>query len=68
MGMQPTQVHDQAAGEQRLYNALGVYGRSKVQRLKKFKEMVDNENHEIIYPKTIAQNTPYQTNHEVLAL
>ncbi len=52
--------------EQRLYNGLGVYGRSKLQRLKNFKEILDNKTHELIYPATTKPNTPFNQNMEVL--
>ena len=68
MSLNPKLKVNVEESKKRLYNGLGVYGRSKLQKLQKFKEAVDNVNNQVIYPQQPKRNEPVKQNKEVLEL
>ena len=50
MTLDPRQKISETESENRLYNALGVYGRSQIEKLKEYKEKIKDMEKLVIYP------------------
>jgi hypothetical protein len=68
MSLNLTEKVDIEQSEKRLYHSLGVYGRSKMRKLKSFKEILDDEDKKVIYPDSPPIQKPVGPNSAVIQL
>ena len=66
--MAQVQLASKTKSENRVYNALGIYGRSQIEKLKEYKEKIKDIDKLVIYPDDPNIDKPVEQNQHVIGI